>query len=86
MPCLVIYDIPDDRVRAKIAELCLDYGLDRIQYSAFVGQLISAHRRELMARIRRKIGRKAAKVQLIYVAEADWEQRIVIEQEEKPRG
>ncbi|MCS7222779.1 MAG: CRISPR-associated endonuclease Cas2 [Anaerolineae bacterium] len=83
MPCLVIYDIPDDRVRTKVAELCLDYGLDRIQYSAFVGQLGSLHRRELMARIQRKIGRRAAKVQLIYVAEEDWRQRIVIEQEEK---
>ena len=83
MPCLVIYDIPDDRVRTKIAELCLDYGLDRIQYSAFVGKLGSMHRRELMARIQRKIGRKAAKVQLISVAEEDWEQRLVIEQEEK---
>ena len=83
MPCLVVYDIPDDRIRTKVAELCLDYGLDRIQYSAFAGRLNRTHRRELMMRIRRQIGRKAAKVQLIYVSESDWAQRIVIEQEEK---
>jgi CRISPR-associated endonuclease Cas2 len=27
MRCLLIYDIPDDRVRQKIADACLDYGL-----------------------------------------------------------
>ena len=83
MPCLVVYDIPDDRIRTKVAELCLDYGLDRIQYSAFAGRLNRTHRRELMTRIRRQIGRKAAKVQLLYVSESDWAQRIIIEQEEQ---
>ena len=83
MPCLLVYDIPDDRTRTKVSELCLDYGLDRIQYSAFAGRLNKTHRRELMARIRRQVGRKAAKVQLIYVCNEDWAQRIVIEQEEK---
>ncbi len=83
MPCLLVYDIPDDRIRTKVSDLCLDYGLDRIQYSAFVGQLNKTYRKELMARIRRQVGRKAAKVQLIYVCNEDWAQRIVIEQEEK---
>ncbi|NOZ26861.1 MAG: CRISPR-associated endonuclease Cas2 [Chloroflexi bacterium] len=83
MPCLLVYDIPDDRIRTKVSDLCLDYGLDRIQYSAFVGQLNKTYRKELMARIRRQVGRKAAKVQLIYVCNEDWAQRIIIEQEEK---
>ena len=39
MNCLLIYDIPDDRKRTKIADICLDYGLDRIQYSAFSGNI-----------------------------------------------
>jgi CRISPR-associated protein Cas2 len=83
MPCLLVYDIPDDRVRTKIADLCLDYGMDRIQYSAFAGQLSKVHQRELMARIKRQIGRKAAKVQLVYVNDGDWSQRVVVEQEER---
>ncbi|RMF86962.1 MAG: CRISPR-associated endonuclease Cas2, partial [Nitrospinota bacterium] len=28
MKCLLIYDIPDDRIRTKIADFCLDYGLE----------------------------------------------------------
>ena len=47
MQSLLIYDIPDDRARQKIADACLDYGLQRIQYSAFLGeltaQLLSGH-------------------------------------------
>jgi CRISPR-associated protein, Cas2 family len=27
---ILVYDIVDDRKRAKIADACLDYGLDRI--------------------------------------------------------
>lgn len=34
---LLIYDIENDRVRGKIADACIDYGLDRVQFSAFVG-------------------------------------------------
>ncbi|MGB9880221.1 MAG: CRISPR-associated endonuclease Cas2, partial [Anaerolineae bacterium] len=37
MRCVVVYDIPDDRVRARVADVCLDYGLERIQFSAFQG-------------------------------------------------
>jgi len=46
MQCLVVYDIPDDRVRGKVADICLDYGLDRIQYSAFLGDLQRTHQEE----------------------------------------
>jgi len=33
--CLVVYDIEDDRARTKISAACLDFGLERIQMSAF---------------------------------------------------
>ncbi|MCS6926895.1 MAG: CRISPR-associated endonuclease Cas2, partial [Candidatus Binatia bacterium] len=36
---IVLYDIRDDRLRMRVSEACLDYGLERIQYSAFRGQL-----------------------------------------------
>ena len=39
MHCLLVYDISDDRIRTKIADACLDYGLDRFQYSAFYGNI-----------------------------------------------
>ena len=36
---LIIYDITNDRLRNRIADTLKDYGLDRIQYSAFLGFL-----------------------------------------------
>lgn len=35
----VIYDISDDRLRLKVSEKCKDYGLKRLQKSAFFGDL-----------------------------------------------
>ena len=40
-----------DESRQKIADACLDYGLERIQYSAFCGQLDASRRSELAARL-----------------------------------
>ena len=62
MKCLLIYDIPDDNVRTKIANFCLDYGLDRVQYSAFLGDLSTNHQEELMLKIEAKLGKDAGKI------------------------
>lgn len=48
---LVIYDIESDKLRLKISECCLDYGLVRIQYSAFLGTLNRNKREELFLRL-----------------------------------
>jgi len=37
MRCLLVYDISSDRLRAKMADACLDYGLSRIPLSALSG-------------------------------------------------
>ncbi len=39
MRYLAIYDITDDNLRVLVAETLKDYGLQRIQYSAFIGDL-----------------------------------------------
>jgi CRISPR-associated protein Cas2 len=44
---VVLYDIPDDRIRTRISEACLDYGLERMQFSAFQGKLSRNKREEL---------------------------------------
>ncbi len=71
MVSLVIYDIPDDRLRAKVADICLDYGLERIQYSAFLGDMNHNRREELLQKIKRKIGSNDANVQLFPICEKD---------------
>ena len=47
MHTYVIYDIVKGRIRKKIADVCLDYGLKRIQYSAFLGTSTPTRRRAL---------------------------------------
>jgi len=71
MKCLLVYDIPDDKVRTKIAEICLDYGLLRIQYSAFFGDMNHNHQEEIIQRIKRKLGKKAGNIQLFPICEKD---------------
>lgn len=80
---LLIYDIPDDRLRAKVADICLDYGLDRIQYSAFLGEINHNRREELLQKIKRQIGRKEANVQLFPICDKDLRLRKVIKREER---
>jgi len=80
MRLLLIYDIVHDSQRTKVATACLDYGLDRIQYSAFAGQLTLSQQDELMLRIGQIIGNKPAKIQLIPIDEKSWQKRLLIEQ------
>jgi CRISPR-associated protein Cas2 len=49
MMTLVIYDISSDDDRAKLANMLFDFGLQRIQYSGFKGDL-NAHDRHILAK------------------------------------
>ncbi len=83
MRYLLIYDISHDGIRTKVADACLDYGLERIQYSAFIGELSKIHQRELLLKIERRIGKQSASVQLFPLDEKCWANRRVIERSEK---
>lgn len=75
MQCLVVYDIPDDRKRTRIADVCQDYGLDRIQYSTFTGQLQQTHQEELLQKLRRTLGKKPGSILLLAICQKDWQER-----------
>jgi CRISPR-associated protein Cas2 len=74
----VVYDIPDDAARAKVADVCLDYGLQRIQFSAFMGDISPNHQHELFLKIQRRLGGQTANVQLFPICERDVRQRRVL--------
>lgn len=80
MHCLVIYDIPNDRARVKVADACLDYGLDRLQWSAFAGELTTGLQRELMRKIRDILGERPAKVRMITIPSTLWVGQRILEQ------
>lgn len=67
----VVYDIEDDRIRGRIANACKDYGLERIQYSAFCGPLDASRRSELSARLADTLGKDIGKVLVLPVCEKD---------------
>jgi CRISPR-associated protein Cas2 len=83
---LLIYDIVHDGIRTKIGTACEDYGLDRIQYSAFYGQLARTHQEELMMKIEKLLGKEAGRVQLIPIANNEWARRLQIAQGEMGRA
>ena len=51
MQTLVVFDIGSNRLRAKIENACRDYGLERAQFSAFIGELPPARRARLSVRL-----------------------------------
>lgn len=75
---LVIYDITSDRIRNKVADACQDYGLDRIQYSAFLGELSRTHQEELMLRVKALLGDEEGCIQLIPISATNWGDRLEV--------
>lgn len=75
----LVYDIVEDRSRTKIAETCKDYGLDRIQYSAFTGLLSRNQQDTLMLEIEALLGDGAGHIALIPISNRDWENRLEVE-------
>jgi len=68
---LVIYDIPEDRIRNRLASICKDYGLDHIQFSGFAGPLSRNRREELFLRMKKATAGKEANIQVFAICEKD---------------
>ncbi len=86
MLSLIIYDIPSDKLRNKVADICKDYGLDRIQFSAFLGEINHNRREELLQKIKREIGKKQANVQLFPICDKDVRLRQMVVVNESSEG
>ena len=67
----MLYDIKSDRIRTRISEACLDYGLERIQFSAFQGKLTRNKRQELFLRLKALLEEHAGKILVQPVCEKD---------------
>jgi CRISPR-associated protein Cas2 len=80
---LVIYDIENDRIRLKISDTCLDYGLTRIQYSAFLGILNRNKREELFLRLTSILDDNAGKIMLQPICHKDVKDVLVKENDKE---
>lgn len=69
MPTLVIYDISSDEIRTRLADRLFDYGLQRIQYSAFKGELNVHDREVLVKELQKYIGGERDSIYVIPLCE-----------------
>src|SRR5271157_11140 len=77
---VLIYDIENDRLRTRAADICLDYGLERIQFSAFFGKLNRNRRQELALKLQSEIGNEAARIRIIPICGDDLSDMWVFDQ------
>jgi CRISPR-associated protein Cas2 len=77
---VLIYDIENDRLRARTADVCLDYGLERIQFSAFFGRLNRNRRQELALRLQSELANESGRIRIIPVCEQDLKDMWVLDQ------
>ena len=75
MYCLVVYDIADNAVRGRVADVCFDYGLARIQLSTFLGPLEAPHQDELYRKISRRLAGRDGNVQVFTICDGDMRRR-----------
>lgn len=67
---LVCYDITEDDVRFGVADLCMNYGLVRIQYSVFYGLLSKSDLNSLKLDVAQRIEDSNSNVHFIKVCAA----------------
>jgi len=70
MKTLVIYDITDDNLRNAVSEICKNFGLSRIQKSAFLGDLASSARKELKVKLQKTLGDAEGNIQIFVLCNA----------------
>jgi len=68
---LVIYDIVEDKARNKVGEVCKDYGLERIQWSAFFGLTDRNRRGEMMIKFRHILGKTDGVIHMYVICDKD---------------
>lgn len=76
--CYVFYDIPDDRLRGRVADALKDYGLVRVQKSVFFGSLSRNRVEELAQLLDDIVGDQDADIRIIFVPPSFVDRVIVV--------
>ena len=69
MKILVLYDLADDKKRRRIINACKDYGLERIQFSCFMGELNRNFIDELSIKLEKLLGKAEGRIHIFPFAE-----------------
>lgn len=86
MKVLVVYDISSDSLRLRIAEILKDFGLRRIQRSAFIGELTGEERKDLEKVLSRLRLDPSDRIDLFPICERDLKLHTWISSEGVVRG
>ncbi len=78
MKVLVVYDISNDTLRNRIAEILKDFGLERIQKSAFIGELTSEERKDLRTILQSEDLDKNDRIDIFPICDRDLKMHVVI--------
>ncbi|MEW6664417.1 MAG: CRISPR-associated endonuclease Cas2 [Thermodesulfobacteriota bacterium] len=68
----VFYDIENDRIRNNVSKACKDFGLERTQFSGFMGYLSRNKREELAIKLKDVLGKNDGKILIQPVCEKDF--------------
>ncbi len=82
MKVLVVYDISNDTLRNRIAEILKDFGLERIQKSAFIGELTSEERKDLKTILQSEDLDKNDRIDIFPICDRDLKMHVVISWED----
>jgi CRISPR-associated protein Cas2 len=85
---IITTDVPCDKARRRVVEMCKDYGLTRVQWSVFEGLMTRNRREEIVGRLKATlnkpdVGGKIA-VYVVGAREAAWAERWQAEVGAKP--
>ena len=78
--------IIDPGLRAKVADLCLDYGMQRVQRSAYAGRLARGRADELLLKAKRLAGTRQIDLRLFPICDHDLQQSRSLLQVEPSAG
>ena len=68
----VVYDISSDKVRTRVAKMCKEYGLYRVQKSAFLGDMNKNEKDELLLRCKDIVDEESDSVYVFPMCDDDF--------------
>lgn len=80
MICWVMYDIKNNKARSKVAKACLQMGLNRVQYSVFLGTLKTNDADSLQIQIEEFIDSKKDSVYIFPMSSDELKQTVLLGQ------
>ena len=80
MICWVMYDIKKDKVRTKVSKICEQTGLERVQYSVFLGTVNPNSKDTLELMIKELINPKTDSVYIFPMSKDELKETVLLGQ------